>query len=136
LFVRSTEMRRLVGSIGRLAPFVRTALVTGETGTGKELAARALHRAGRRKDKPFVVVNCSAVVESLFGSELLAHVRGAFAWAMEDRAGLFEAADGGVLLLDEVGDLPLGVQSKLLRVLELGEGYRVRPPHAPRAHRH
>jgi DNA-binding NtrC family response regulator len=122
---RSTAMRHLIGAIGRLAPFVRTALVTGETGTGKELAARALHRAGRRKEKPFVVVNCSAVVESLFESELFGHVRGAFAWAMEDRAGLFEQADGGVLLLDEVGDLPLGVQSKLLRVLELGEVYRV-----------
>ena len=122
---RSTAMRHLVGAIGRLAPFVRTALITGETGTGKELAARALHRAGRRREKPFVVVNCSAVVESLFESELFGHVRGAFAWAMEDRAGLFEAADGGVLLLDEVGDLPLGVQAKLLRVLELGEVYRV-----------
>jgi DNA-binding NtrC family response regulator len=118
-------MRHLVGAIERLAPFIRTALITGETGAGKELAARAIHRAGRRGDRPFVVVNCSAVVESLFESELFGHVRGAFAWATEDRAGLFEAADGGVLLLDEVGDLPLGVQSKLLRVLELGEVYRV-----------
>ena len=118
-------MRHLVGAIERLAPFIRTALITGETGTGKELAARAIHRAGRRGDRPFVVVNCSAVVESLFESELFGHVRGAFAWATEDRAGLFEAADGGVLLLDEVGDLPLGVQAKLLRVLELGEVYRV-----------
>jgi DNA-binding NtrC family response regulator len=118
-------MRHLVGAIGRLAPFIRTALVTGETGAGKEIAARAIHRAGRRAERPFVVVNCSAVVESLFESELFGHVRGAFAWATEDRAGLFEAADGGVLLLDEVGDLPLGVQAKLLRVLELGEVYRV-----------
>jgi DNA-binding NtrC family response regulator len=118
-------MRHLVGAIERLAPFIRTALITGETGAGKELAARAIHRAGRRGDRPFVVVNCSAVVESLFESELFGHVRGAFAWATEDRAGLFEAADGGVLLLDEVGDLPLGVQAKLLRVLELGEVYRV-----------
>jgi DNA-binding NtrC family response regulator len=122
---RSTAMRHLIGAISRLAPFVRTALITGETGTGKELAARALHRAGRRQEKPFVVVNCSAVVEALFESELFGHVRGAFAWAMDDRAGLFEAADGGVRLLDEVGDLPLGVQAKLLRVLELGEVYRV-----------
>jgi len=118
-------MRHLVGAIERLAPFIRTALITGETGVGKELASRAIHRAGRRAEKPFVVVNCSAVIESLFESELFGHVRGAFAWAMEDRAGLFEAADGGVLLLDEVGDLPLGVQAKLLRVLELGEVYRV-----------
>jgi DNA-binding NtrC family response regulator len=118
-------MRHLVGAIERLAPFIRTALITGETGAGKELAARAIHRVGRRGDRPFVIVNCSAVVESLFESELFGHVRGAFAWATEDRAGLFEAADGGVLLLDEVGDLPLGVQAKLLRVLELGEVYRV-----------
>ena len=118
-------MRHLVGAIERLAPFIRTALITGETGVGKELAARAIHRAGRRGERPFVVVNCSAVVESLFESELFGHVRGAFAWATDDRAGLFEAADGGVLLLDEVGDLPLGVQAKLLRVLELGEVYRV-----------
>jgi DNA-binding NtrC family response regulator len=125
MFGRSTAMRHLVGAISRLAPFVRTALITGETGTGKELAARAIHRGGRRSARPFVVVNCSAVVESLFESELFGHVRGAFAWAMDDRPGLFEAADGGVLLLDEVADLPLGVQAKLLRVLELGEVYRV-----------
>ncbi len=122
---RSTAMRHLMGAISRLAPFVRTALITGETGTGKELAARVIHRSGRRGSRPFVIVNCSAVVESLFESELFGHVRGAFAWAMEDRPGLFEAADGGVLLLDEVADLPLGVQAKLLRVLELGEVYRV-----------
>jgi two-component system response regulator AtoC len=118
-------MQSLVGAIERLAPFIRTALITGETGTGKELAARAIHRVGRRADKPFVVVDCSAVVESLFESELFGYVRGAYAWATDDRAGLFEAADGGVLLLDEIGDLPLGVQAKLLRVLELGEVCRV-----------
>lgn len=118
-------IRHLIGAIRRLAPYVRTALVIGETGTGKELVARALHRAGRRANKPFVTINCSAVVETLFESELFGHVRGAFTGAHEHKVGLFEAADQGVLFLDEVGELPLGVQAKLLRVLELGEIQRV-----------
>ena len=122
---RSHVMQDLFGMIRRLAPHVRTALVTGETGTGKELVARALHKLGPRKDRRFVTVNCSAVVETLFESELFGHVRGAFTGATDNKPGLFEAADGGTIFLDEVGELPLTVQAKLLRVLELGEMNRV-----------
>ena len=122
---RGPVMQELFGMIRRLAPHVRTALVTGETGTGKELVARGLHRMGPRKDKRFVTVNCSAVVETLFESELFGHVRGAFTGATENKPGLFELADGGTLFLDEIGELPLTVQAKLLRVLELGEVHRV-----------
>ena len=118
-------MQDLFGMIRRLAPHVRTALVTGETGTGKELAARALHALGRRADQRFVTVNCSAVVESLFESELFGHVPGAFAGATDPKAGLFELADGGTLFLDEIGELTLPLQAKLLRVLELGEVHRL-----------
>ena len=93
--------------IRRLAPHVRTALITGETGTGKELVARALHRTGPRRERRFVTVNCSAVVETLFESELFGHVRGAFTGATDNKPGLFELADGGTLFLDEIGELPL-----------------------------
>ena len=122
---RGPVMQELFSMIRRLAPHVRTALITGETGTGKELVARALHRTGPRRDRRFVTINCSAVVETLFESELFGHVRGAFTGATEHKPGLFEAADGGTLFLDEVGELPLAVQAKLLRVLELGEVHRV-----------
>ena len=122
---RGAAMQDLFGMIRRLAPHVRTALVTGETGTGKELVARALHRIGPRRDRRFVTVNCSAVVETLFESELFGHVRGAFTGATDHKPGLFELADGGTLFLDEIGELPLSVQAKLLRVLELGEVHRV-----------
>jgi DNA-binding NtrC family response regulator len=122
---RSAIMQEIFSLIRRLAPHVRTALVTGETGTGKELAARALHRMGPRRDRRFVAVNCSAVVETLFESELFGHVRGAFTGAIDSKPGLFELADGGTLFLDEIGELPLTVQAKLLRVLETGEVQRV-----------
>jgi two-component system response regulator HydG len=122
---RGPVMQELFDMIRRLAPHVRTALVTGETGTGKELVARALHRTGPRRDRRFVTVNCSAVVETLFESELFGHVRGAFTGATDNKPGLFELADGGTLFLDEIGELPLTVQAKLLRVLELGEVHRV-----------
>jgi transcriptional regulator with GAF, ATPase, and Fis domain len=122
---RGPAMQELFGMIRRLAPHVRTALVTGETGTGKELVARALHDLGPRRERRFVTVNCSAVVETLFESELFGHVRGAFTGATDHKSGLFELADGGTLFLDEIGELPLTVQAKLLRVLELGEVHRV-----------
>jgi two-component system response regulator HydG len=121
----SPAMRQVVTSIRRLAPYARTALITGETGTGKELAARAFHAAGRRSRQRFVVVNCSAVVESLFESEVFGHVKGAFTGAVADKAGLFEQAHRGTLFLDEIGELPLAMQAKLLRVLESGELLRV-----------
>jgi DNA-binding NtrC family response regulator len=122
---RGPLMQDVFALIRRLAPHVRIGLITGETGTGKELVARGLHRIGPRKDRRFITVNCSAVVESLFESELFGHVRGAFTGATDHKPGLFEAADGGTLFLDEIGELPLSVQAKLLRVLELGEVHRV-----------
>jgi len=122
---RSAGMQDVFGLIRRLAPHVRTALVFGETGTGKELVARALHQCGPRRSKRFVAVNCSAVVETLFESELFGHVRGAFTGATDNKVGLFETADGGTLFLDEIGELPLALQAKLLRVLESGEVQRV-----------
>ena len=103
---RGPAMQEVFGLIRRLAPHARTALVTGETGTGKELAARALHKLGPRSAKRFVTVNCSAVVETLFESELFGHVRGAFTGATDHKAGLFETADGGTVFLDEIGELP------------------------------
>jgi two-component system response regulator HydG len=108
-----------------VAPHARTALVTGETGTGKEGIARAIHELGPRRARRFLTVNCSAIVEGLFESELFGHVRGAFTGAADHKPGLFEAADGGTLFLDEIGELPIAVQAKLLRVLETGEVQRV-----------
>jgi len=122
---RSPAMQELFSMVRRLAPHARTVLVTGETGTGKELVSRALHDLGPRREKRFATVNCSAVVETLFESELFGHLRGAFTGATQDKAGLFEAAHGGTLFLDEVGELPLAVQAKLLRTLENGEVQRV-----------
>ena len=122
---RSTVMQELFDSLRRYAPHMRTVLVTGETGTGKELVAKALHRLGPRRAKRFVTVNCSAVVESLFESELFGHARGAFTGAVDAKVGLFEHADGGTLFLDEAGELPLSVQAKLLRAVEYGEVQRV-----------
>jgi DNA-binding NtrC family response regulator len=122
---RSPFMQQLFGLVRRIAPHARTALITGETGTGKEGIAHAIHDLGPRRTRRFATVNCSAVVETLFESELFGHMRGAFTGATDNKAGLFEAADGGTLFLDEVGELPLTVQAKLLRVLETGEVQRV-----------
>ena len=122
---RGPRMQDLFGMIRRLAPHVRLALVTGETGTGKELVARALHSIGPRRDRRFIAVNCSAVNDTLFESELFGHVRGGFLGAPESKPGLFELADGGTLFLDEIGGLPPAAQAKLLRALELGEVNRV-----------
>ena len=127
---RSPVMQQLFGLVRRIAPHARAALITGETGTGKEGIARAIHDLGPRRHKRFITVNCSAVVETLFESELFGHVRGAFTGATENKAGMFEAADGGTLFLDEVGELPHTVQAKLLRVLEMGEVQRVGSLHA------
>jgi DNA-binding NtrC family response regulator len=122
---RSPLMQEVFSLIQRLAPHAKVVLLSGETGTGKELAARAFHQAGPRRTKPFVTINCSAVVDTLFESELFGHVRGAFTGAVESKPGMFEAAQGGTLFLDEIGELPLSVQAKLLRVLENGEVQRV-----------
>ncbi len=125
LIGRSPSMQELFDSVRRFAPYARTVLVTGETGTGKELVAKALHRLGPRKDRRLITVNCSAVVETLFESELFGHVRGAFTGATETKVGLFEHADAGTIFLDEVGELPLPLQAKMLRAVEYGEVQRV-----------
>jgi two-component system response regulator AtoC len=122
---RSAIMQDAFSLIRRLAPHVRNVLITGETGTGKELVAKAFHTLGPRRDRAFVPVNCSAVVDTLSESELFGHVRGAFTGATDTKVGLFEQADRGTLFLDEIGELPLNLQAKLLRVLETGEIQRV-----------
>ena len=122
---RGPLMQDLFASIRRLAPHVRNVLITGETGTGKELVARALHQTGPRRDCRFVAVGCATVDESLLASELFGQVRGAFTGATGHQPGLLEMADGGTLFLEEIGELPPAVQARLLRVLELGEVHRV-----------
>jgi transcriptional regulator with PAS, ATPase and Fis domain len=121
----SLAMRRVYAVLERLAATDTTALILGETGTGKELAARAVHEASRRASGPFVTVDCGAITETLIESELFGHVRGAFSGALSDRRGLFEEAHGGTLFLDEIAELPLSLQPKLLRVLEAREVRRV-----------
>ena len=118
-------MREMFSRIQRVAPHYRTALIAGETGTGKDLVARAIHDLSPVAQQRFVVLNCSAVVETLFESELFGHVKGAFTGATHDKPGLFEYAHGGTLFLDEIGDMPLGAQAKLLRVLQNQEIQRV-----------
>jgi len=120
----SPPMERVFRLIERIGPTEAGALVVGESGTGKELAARALHEVSRRRAGPFVSVNCAAIPESLFESELFGYVKGAFTGAGRERAGLLRQADGGTLFLDEIGELPASLQPKLLRVLQEG---RVRP---------
>ena len=125
LIGRSPGMQELFDSVRRFAPYARTVLVTGETGTGKELVAKALHKLGPRKDRRLITVNCSAVVETLFESELFGHVRGAFTGATDTKVGLFEHADSGTIFLDEIGELPMLLQAKMLRAVEYGEVQRV-----------
>jgi PAS domain S-box-containing protein len=115
---RCEPMRDLYRMIADLAKVDSTVLIEGETGTGKELVARAIHFSSTRKDKPFVAVNCAGLTESLLGSQLFGHKRGAFTGAVEDHRGVFETAEGGTIFLDEVGDVSPGVQSSLLRVLQ------------------
>ncbi len=124
LLGQSPPMRQLRALIERVAGAASSVLISGETGTGKELVALALHADSARADKPFVAVNCAALPEQLLESELFGHARGAFTGALQSRRGLFVEADGGTLFLDEIGDLPLPLQGKLLRVLQSGE---VRP---------
>ena len=112
-------------TIARVAATEAAVLLLGENGTGKELAARALHAGSRRSGKPFVTVNCAAIPETLFESELFGHVRGAFTGATEARRGKFQLADGGTLFLDEIGEIPSGLQPKLLRALDSGEVERI-----------
>ena len=117
-------MQRLYEQLSQIADAEASILITGESGTGKELAARAVHQRSRRRAKPLVAVNCAALPDTLLESELFGHVKGAFTDARSDRKGLFVQADGGTLLLDEIGEMPLAMQPKLLRALEES---RVRP---------
>lgn len=121
----SEPMLALVERLKRIAPTDATVLIQGETGTGKELVAQAIHQNSPRKAKPFVALNCAALSENILESELFGHVKGAFTDASSDRVGKFEFANGGTLFLDEVGDMPMATQIKLLRVLESGEITRV-----------
>ncbi|MGA8044594.1 MAG: sigma-54 dependent transcriptional regulator [Terracidiphilus sp.] len=114
----SKAMREIFALIEQIAPSNVSVLITGESGTGKEMVARTLHDLSPRKSKPFVAVNCAAIPESLIESELFGHEKGAFTGAAERRAGCFELASGGTLLLDELGEMPVATQAKLLRVLE------------------
>ena len=114
----SPQMKDIFTLIERVAPSNVSVLVTGESGTGKELVARALHDLSARRLKPFVAVNCAAIPETLIESEIFGHEKGAFTGALERRAGCFELAEEGTLLLDEIGEMPMATQAKLLRVLE------------------
>ena len=120
-----SKMRGLEDTIGRVARTDSTVLIVGETGTGKELAARQLHRISERGDKPIVTVNCAAIPETLIESELFGYEKGAFTGATTNRLGLIEAADGGTLFLDEMGELPLAAQARLLRFIQEGEIRRI-----------
>jgi transcriptional regulator with PAS, ATPase and Fis domain len=118
IFTRDPAMKEALKIIRNVAETETTVLIRGESGTGKELVAHALHKESHRREKPFLAVNCAALTPSLLESELFGHVRGAFTGAVKDRSGLFQRADGGTLFLDEVAELPLELQSKLLRVLQ------------------
>jgi transcriptional regulator with GAF, ATPase, and Fis domain len=118
-------VRRVLRKIEQVAATDATVLITGETGTGKELVARAIHTESPRRDRPLVKVNCAALPPTLIESELFGHEKGSFTGAVGRKVGRFELADGGTLFLDEIGELPIEVQPKLLRVLQDGEFERV-----------
>ncbi len=122
---QSTAIQNVLAAVETVAPTEADVVITGETGTGKELVARAVHALGRRKDKSLIKVNCASIPRELFESEFFGHVRGAFTGAVRDRIGRFQLADGGTLFLDEVGEIPLEMQSKLLRVIQEGKFERV-----------
>lgn len=125
IITENAEMRKIVGLASSLASSDITVLITGESGTGKELLARSIHRLSRRTERPFVAVNCAAIPETLLESELFGHEKGAFTGAAERKAGKFERADTGTILLDEIGEMPLSLQAKLLRVLQEREVERI-----------
>ncbi len=122
---RSRSMQEIFLTIQKIASYTTTVLIQGETGTGKELIARAIHLNGSRKGKPLVTINCGAMPKELLESELFGHKKGSFTGAVSDKAGLFEAASGGTIFLDEIGEMPIELQVKLLRVLQEGEIRRV-----------
>jgi transcriptional regulator with GAF, ATPase, and Fis domain len=122
---RSTSIMETLEAVETVAPTHANVLITGETGTGKELVARAVHDLSERSDRPLIKVNCATIPKDLFESEFFGHVKGAFTGALKTRAGRFELADKGTLFLDEVGEIPIEMQSKLLRVLQEGEFERV-----------
>ncbi len=125
LYGQSEVIRQVTRDIMKIAPSDVAVLITGESGTGKDLAAKAIHRFSPRKNKPLVIVNSGAIAEGILESELFGHERGAFTGAVTERKGYFETANGGTVFLDEIGDMPLPTQVKLLRVLETGEFLKV-----------
>jgi formate hydrogenlyase transcriptional activator len=122
---RSAALKKVLRQVEQVAPTDSMVLISGETGTGKELLARAVHNLSRRKDRPLVTVNCGAISPGLVESELFGHEKGAFTGALARKIGRFELADGGTIFLDEIGDMPLDLQVKLLRVLQEGQFERV-----------
>ena len=121
----SQKMQEVFALVQQVAPSRAAVLITGESGTGKELAARAIHALSPRRAGPFVAINCAAMPDTLMESELFGHEKGAFTGAVERRAGCFELAQNGTVLLDEIGDMPVATQAKLLRVLEDGRVRRL-----------
>ena len=124
IITRNQRLKEILAQSKMVAATDARVLITGQSGTGKELLAKAIHRASPRRDKPFVAINCSAMAENLLESELFGHIKGAFTGATRNHEGLFQSADGGTLLLDEIGDMPMRLQVKLLRVLQ---EHQVRP---------
>jgi transcriptional regulator with PAS, ATPase and Fis domain len=126
---KSPAMQKIFGMVNIVASTDATILIEGATGTGKDLLAKVIHSASHRAGKPFVKVNCAAIPDNLLESEMFGYVKGAFTGAEKDKIGRFQEADGGTILLDEIGDLPLSLQAKLLRVLEDKEFYRLGSRH-------